>query len=166
LTGVSSAWIRGREVSPDDPATQGRPGLLKGSNSLRRWGRRESLAPQASGPPCGPDRAVLLASSLKRSSAAGSIPVAHGASAGALRRARRGWSGIWWTRTQRIRTVARVPVEVALLDVETRPLYQQVARKAMHLSELGLSYCAIARRLEVDDKTVAKAVRWLRRMHS
>ncbi len=69
----------------------------------------------------------------------------------------------WWTRTQRIRTAAEVRFEVVLLETEARPLYQQVARKALHLRELGLSYCAIARRLEVDDKTVAKAIRWLRR---
>lgn len=53
---------------------------------------------------------------------------------------------------------------MALLEAEARPLYQRVAEKALHLRELGLSYCAIARRLEADDKTVAKAVRWLRRM--
>lgn len=58
--------------------------------------------------------------------------------------------------------MARVTVEVVLLETEPRPVYQQVARKALHLRELGLSYCAIAKRLEVDDKTVAKAVRWLR----
>jgi hypothetical protein len=67
----------------------------------------------------------------------------------------------WWTRTQRIRTAAEVPLEVALLETEAWPLYQQLARKALHLRELGLSYCAIARRLEVNDKTVAKAIRWL-----
>ena len=48
------------------------------------------------------------------------------------------------------------------MATELRPLYQQVARRALHMRELGLSYCAIARRLEVDDKTVAKGVRWLR----
>ena len=67
----------------------------------------------------------------------------------------------WWTRTQRIRTVAEVPLEVALSETEARPVYQQVARKALRLRELGLSYCAIARKLEVDDKTVVKAIQWL-----
>lgn len=51
---------------------------------------------------------------------------------------------------------------MVLLEAEARPLYQRVARKALHLRELGLSYCAIAKRLQVDDKTVAKAMRWLR----
>jgi len=50
-----------------------------------------------------------------------------------------------------------------LLEVEVQPLYQQVAREALHLRELGLSYCAIASKLGADDKTVAKAIRWLRR---
>ena len=59
-----------------------------------------------------------------------------------------------------------MPVELALLKTEARPLYQQEAGKALHLRELGLSYCAIANRLEVDDKTVAKAIQWLRRMQS
>jgi len=56
-----------------------------------------------------------------------------------------------------------VPLEVALLEMGRRPLYQGVARKALHLRELGLSHCAIARRIGVDDKTVAKAIRWLGR---
>ena len=50
---------------------------------------------------------------------------------------------------------------IAPSDLE-QPLYQQIAKKAAHLRELGLSLAAISRRLEVDDKTVAKAVRWLR----
>jgi hypothetical protein len=59
-----------------------------------------------------------------------------------------------------------VALEVALMETEERPLYQRVARKALHLRELGLSYCAIAGKLAVDDKTVAKAIRWLQRMRS
>ena len=68
----------------------------------------------------------------------------------------------WWTRTQRIRTVAEVAVEVALLATEEPPLYQRVAKKALLLKELGLSLAAIARHLEVDDKTVAKAIQRLK----
>ena len=48
-----------------------------------------------------------------------------------------------------------------LLETKRRPLYQRVARNALQLRELGLSYSAIARRLGVDAKTVTKAVRWL-----
>ena len=50
---------------------------------------------------------------------------------------------------------------MALLETEARPLYQRVAGKILHLRELGLSLSAIARKLDVDDKTVAKAIQWL-----
>ena len=54
-----------------------------------------------------------------------------------------------------------MPLELALLDTSKSPIYQQIAGKALHLNELGLSHSAIARRLEVNDKTVAKAIRWI-----
>jgi DNA-binding NarL/FixJ family response regulator len=50
--------------------------------------------------------------------------------------------------------------EVALLEAEQPPRYQQIAEKAIHLNQLGLSNEAIARHLGVDGKTVAKALRW------
>ena len=53
---------------------------------------------------------------------------------------------------------------MVLSEAEARPLYQRVARKALHLREIGLSQCAIARRLDVDDRTAAKATRWLQEM--
>lgn len=40
-------------------------------------------------------------------------------------------------------------------------MYQQIAAEAEHLHELGLSCKAIARALDVDDRTVAKSVAWL-----
>ncbi len=55
---------------------------------------------------------------------------------------------------------------MALLETSALPLYQEVAQKAVHLRDLGLSLSAIARKLKVDDKTVAKAARWLRRTPS
>lgn len=67
-----------------------------------------------------------------------------------------------WTRTQRIRTAGGLPLEVALVEAIPPPVYQRIAEKAMGLRELGMSNKAIARALEVDDKTVAKAVAWLR----
>ncbi len=53
---------------------------------------------------------------------------------------------------------------MALLDTSPPPIYQRIARKALHLRELGLSDAAIARRLGLTDKTVAKGIRWLREM--
>lgn len=72
----------------------------------------------------------------------------------------------WWTRTQRIRTVARIPLEAVLLDTGAAPVYQKIASKALHLQQLGLSFSAIAKRIGVTDKTVAKAIAWLRRVAS
>jgi DNA invertase Pin-like site-specific DNA recombinase len=59
-----------------------------------------------------------------------------------------------------------MPLKVALAETEARPNYQEVARKALHFRELGSSYRAIARKLDVDDKTVAKAIRWLQMIRS
>ena len=61
-------------------------------------------------------------------------------------------------------TLAKVPFQVAILRCEEPPVYQRIAPKAVHLRELGLRNAAIARRLGVTDKTVAKAIRWLKRM--
>ncbi|MHB1193735.1 MAG: hypothetical protein ACYC6F_11885 [Longimicrobiales bacterium] len=47
------------------------------------------------------------------------------------------------------------------MDTLDPPTYQQIALKARHLRELGLSDRTIARRLGVTDKSVAKAIRWL-----
>jgi hypothetical protein len=49
---------------------------------------------------------------------------------------------------------------VALLEAGEPPKCQQIAEKASHLNQLGLSNDAIARYLGVDGKTVAKALRW------
>jgi len=54
-----------------------------------------------------------------------------------------------------------MPLEVALFEAEPRPVYQEVASKARHLRRLGLNDTAIARRLSVTGKTVAKAIAWL-----
>jgi len=47
-----------------------------------------------------------------------------------------------------------------ILEAVDPPVYQQIASKAKHLRELGLSDKAIARALGVSDKTVAKAADW------
>ena len=69
--------------------------------------------------------------------------------------------GVWWSRTQSIRTAATSPFEVALVETFQLPAYQRIARKALQLRELGLNDRAIAVRLGVTDKTAAKAIRWL-----
>ena len=69
----------------------------------------------------------------------------------------------WWTRSQRIRTAAHLPLTVAVLETERAPEYQRIAQKAAHLHRLGLSMSRIATALGVTDKTVAKAIRWLDR---
>jgi len=68
----------------------------------------------------------------------------------------------WWTRTQSIRTAGALPFEVALAETSAPPAYQRIAQKALQLRELGLSDRAIAGRLGVTDKTVAKAIGWFR----
>ena len=67
----------------------------------------------------------------------------------------------WWRPTQGIQTAAGMPLKVALAETEARPICQKLARKVLHLGELGSSYRAIARKLDVDEKTVARAIRWL-----
>jgi orotate phosphoribosyltransferase-like protein len=57
--------------------------------------------------------------------------------------------------------VAAVPFEVALLDTSPPPVYQRLARKALHLQQLGLCFSDIAGRLGVTDETVAKGISWL-----
>lgn len=83
------------------------------------------------------------------------VPVRPDSGSSALRK---------WSRTQRIRTAAEVPFEVALLDTSPAPTYERFADKAVHLNELGLSNAAIARRMGVTANTVAKAITWRRRV--
>ena len=66
----------------------------------------------------------------------------------------------WWTRSQRLRTVVRVPIEASLREVTDLPIYQRIAPEAARLREAGLSDHAIGLRFRVSDKTAAKAIRW------
>jgi transposase-like protein len=59
--------------------------------------------------------------------------------------------------------VAEVQFEATLIEIAPRPTYQRIALKARHLSDLGLSHSAIARRLGVSDKTTAKAIELIHR---
>jgi len=54
--------------------------------------------------------------------------------------------------------------EVAIMDVPEEPLYQRIAEKVLHLHWLGLNNLRIGRHLDVDDKTVAKSLRWVARL--
>jgi transposase len=47
-----------------------------------------------------------------------------------------------------------------IVDQADVPVYLRIAEKAKHLRELGMSDRAIARRLDVSDKTVARAARF------
>ena len=51
---------------------------------------------------------------------------------------------------------------MALIEASAAPPYQQIAAEAARLALLGLSRARIATALGVTDKTVAKALRWLR----
>ena len=54
-----------------------------------------------------------------------------------------------------------MPFEVALKVIPDPPSYQHLAEKALHLKQLSLSKARIAAALTVDDKTIAKALRWM-----
>lgn len=65
----------------------------------------------------------------------------------------------WWTRSQRIRTAAEVPLVAALVETIAAPVYLQIAGRARHLRGLGLTLEVIARELGVSARTVAKSLR-------
>ena len=69
-------------------------------------------------------------------------------------------SYLWWTWSQRIRTISILNFEFILLDTATPPLYQEISAKSVQLHQLGLSKKSIATKLKVDEKTVSKAIRW------
>jgi transposase len=60
--------------------------------------------------------------------------------------------------------LAEIPIDAPILDTDAAPVYQQIAPKAVQLQQLGMSNSAIAKRLKITDKTVAKAVAWLWRV--
>lgn len=65
-----------------------------------------------------------------------------------------------WTRSQRIRTAAELPLVVDLADPAPPPKYQQIAERAARLRELGMTYRAIGEALGVDEKLVRRATAW------
>ena len=68
----------------------------------------------------------------------------------------------WWARTQLVRTLCEIPIEVIVIDASKQPSYQRIAEKVQQLIQLGLSRHAIAIQLKVDDRTVSKSSRWLK----
>jgi hypothetical protein len=64
-----------------------------------------------------------------------------------------------WTRSQRIRTAAAIPLAVPVVDAGSVPAHLAIATRAAHLRELGMSDRRIALALGVSDKTVAKSLR-------
>jgi len=55
-----------------------------------------------------------------------------------------------------------LPFEVAILETSPPPTYQRIAAESAHLDRLGLTAVRIAAALGVTEKTVAKAIRWVR----
>jgi len=65
-----------------------------------------------------------------------------------------------WTRLQSIRTLAQIPIEIPLVNLQ--PLkYQEIAEEVVLLRKLGLPIYKIARSTGVADKTVLRAVEWM-----
>ena len=74
-------------------------------------------------------------------------------------------SAPWCTRTrsQRLRTLAALPIQVELRDRPATPVYQRIAAQAAEMRGQGVSVTAIARYFGVDYHTAAKALRWFGR---
>ena len=49
------------------------------------------------------------------------------------------WLAVFWTRSQRLRTLAALPVEVELRDPPRTPVYQRIAAEAAGMQERGLT---------------------------
>jgi len=56
-----------------------------------------------------------------------------------------------------------MPFEAFLFESIEPPIYQKIAPEANRLYRLGLSALRIAKTLGVTDKTVTKALTWLKR---
>ena len=67
----------------------------------------------------------------------------------------------WWARSQYRRTLYQLPLQITIYDPSEQPSYQNIAEKALQLKNLGLNYSSIARQLEVNHKTVSKAIEWI-----
>ena len=68
----------------------------------------------------------------------------------------------WWTRSQRLRTIAQVLIEAELLRPVEAPVYQSIAADAAAMHERGAPVSGIAKHFGLDHHTAAKALRWFR----
>ena len=68
----------------------------------------------------------------------------------------------WWTRSERLGTLARVLADVDICDPFKIPIYQVIAAEVAAMHDRRVRVSAIARRLVVDHHTVDKALRWFR----
>jgi hypothetical protein len=57
------------------------------------------------------------------------------------------------------------PFEIALVDPSNVPTYITIAEKAIHLEKLKMNPNRIAVALNVERKTVVRALRWIRGKH-
>jgi hypothetical protein len=64
----------------------------------------------------------------------------------------------WWTRSQHIRTLATVPLEIPLAEPGPEPVFRRIADEALELHDLGWSKDKIARHFKVAGRTAAKAI--------
>ena len=64
----------------------------------------------------------------------------------------------WWTRLQPIRTISQLDLDFVVLTRDAFR-YQRIAAEAQTTRRVGTSLRAIAAALDVDEKTVRKALR-------
>jgi hypothetical protein len=64
-----------------------------------------------------------------------------------------------WTRTQRIRTAAELPISADLVDGQPYRKYAALAERSRHLTELGMTQAEIAVALKTTPRTIRRALR-------
>ena len=63
-------------------------------------------------------------------------------------------------RSQRLRTLAALPLEVELRDPPETPVYQRIAAEAAEMDADGARISLMARHFGVNANTVKKAIAW------
>ena len=64
------------------------------------------------------------------------------------------------TRTLRIRAISQVEMSIKIPCHQSLPIYQILAKKIQKLKALGMTYKDIAFKLAINQKTVAKGLRY------